>query len=179
MTTSDHEPGSEPIDELLDAADVARRAPAESLTEQDFQIIRFKTGDREFAFTIDAVERTERIPLITSVPRSPAFIRGVATLRGGVVCVFDLRNFLAGAEGTSPADAKSMLVIRDHAGRRVGLLSETLPDFERVRGGETMGVPTTELDIYAGSIERDGKLVGLLDPGRLLDMVERRMVGSG
>lgn len=174
-----YDPGSEPIEELLEAADTARRAPDEALVDADFQIIRFRTGDREFAFAIDAVERTERVPLVTPVPRSPGFIRGVTTLRGGVVCVLDLRSFLSNTDGSATADAKSLLVIRDREGRRVGLLSETLPDFERVRGKETMGVPKTELDIYAGTIERAGKLVGLLDPHRLMDLIERRMVGSG
>ncbi len=174
------EPGDErePLDELLEAADAARADGGEASRPDDYQIIRFRTGGRDFAFEIDAVERTERVPLVTPVPRSPRYVRGVTTLRGSVVCIVDLRSFLSGEEGTSTPDAKSLLVVTDGGERRLGLLSETLPDFQRVRGGETMPVPSTELDIYVGTIEREGQLVGVLDPAKLFDLLERRMAGA-
>ncbi len=168
----------EPLDALLESADAARASGGQAVREDDFQIIRFRTGGRDFAFEIDAVERTERVPMVTPVPRSPSYIRGVATLRGGVVCVLDLRHLLSGEQGTSPTDAKSLLVVCDGGERRLGLLSESLPDFQRVRGGETMAVPGAELDLYVGTIERDGQLVGVLDPGKLFDLIERRMAAS-
>ena len=163
-----------PLDDLLDAADASRREAALPVRSGEFQIIRFRCGDRDFAVTIDAVERTERVPMVTPVPRSPSYVRGVATLRGEVVCVLDLRAYLAGEE-SGIGDAKSLLVVTDGE-RRVGVLSESLPDFQRVHTDELMDLPPTELEVYAGAIEREGELVGIIDPVRLFDHIERRLL---
>lgn len=171
MTSDD----AEPLKELLEAAETSRQVRAVSQDVDEFQIIRFRCGEREFAVTIDVVERTERVPMVTPVPRSPTFIRGVANLRGGVVAVIDLRGFLSGEiRPEAPSEAKSLLVLGDGA-RRVGVLSDSLPDFQRVTQAETMSIPPTELEIYSCAVERDGQLVGIIDPSKLFDWIERRL----
>ncbi|MGE0707985.1 MAG: chemotaxis protein CheW [Planctomycetota bacterium] len=171
----------EPLDDLLDEAEAARAAGStawQELAEQEYQVIRFRSGGRELAVAIDAVERTERVPLLTAVPLSPPFVRGVASLRGGVVCVLDLRPLLSAEEGDDVdlGEAKSLLVIR--AGlRRVGLLSDNLPDFQRVGRGDTLPVPHGRLEIYRAALKAGGELVGILDPEKLFDLVETRLNG--
>lgn len=176
MAAEQEPQGAETLDEMLEAAEVARRE-AEDFEGRahEFQIIRFRCGDREFAVTIDAVERTERIPMITPVPRSPGFIKGVANLRGGIVCVLDLRSLIE-AHQAPTGNARSLLVLSDGM-RRVGILSDSLPDFQRVVGSETMSVPASELEIYTGAIERDSHLIGILDPAKLFDLIEQRLHG--
>ena len=97
----------------------------------------------------------------------------VANLRGGVICVFDLVSFLRSGEATH--DAKSMLVVHDPTGRRLGVLSESLPDFQRVQAGETMAAPTSEGDIYLGTVERSGDLLGVIETTKLFDALQRRL----
>jgi purine-binding chemotaxis protein CheW len=162
-----------PVDDLLARADRERKnGGAKRTAAEEFQIIRFVVGERPFAVPIDAVERTERIPTITTVPRAPAFVRGVASLRGGIVCVVDLHRLLSGQDAPM-AEARSLLVLQDGGGRRLGILSSSLPDFERVRRSETMRAPAAEVDVYLGAVERDTKLVGIIEPAKLFDHVEK------
>lgn len=147
-------------------------------------MIRFRSGGKELAVVIDAVERTEQIPLLTGVPLAPAFVRGVASLRGGVVCVVDLRPLLEpGGEAAAAGEEKSLLVIHDGV-RRIGVLCDDLPDFQRVGRGETLELPQDELEVYRGALRvqrgrpevgAPPELVGILDPSRLFDLVERRL----
>jgi len=148
-------------------------------------VIRFRSGGKELAVVIDAVERTEQIPLLTGVPLAPSFVRGVASLRGGVVCVVDLRPLLEpGSQAAAAGDEKSLLVIHDGV-RRIGVLCDDLPDFQRVGRGETLNLPQDELEVYQGALRvrrrsarDDGtppELVGIIDPSRLFDLVERRL----
>ena len=156
----------------------------EELREQSYQVIRFRSGGKELAVVIDAVERTEQIPLLTGVPLAPSFVRGVASLRGGVVCVVDLRPLLEpGSEAAAGGDEKSLLVIHDGV-RRIGVLCDDLPDFQRVGRGETLDLPQDELEVYSGALRvhrakpvvgAPPELVGILDPPRLFDLVERRL----
>ena len=61
--------------------------------------------------------------------------------------------------------------------RKLAVLSESLPDFERVFRKDNRGIPPSDIDIYASSVERDEHLVGILDPGKLFDYVEERLGG--
>jgi purine-binding chemotaxis protein CheW len=56
------------------------------------------------------VTELERVPRVTAVPRVPAWLCGVANLRGDIVSVIDLRAYL----GLAPyaASAARMLVVR-------------------------------------------------------------------
>ena len=166
-------PALDPVEALLQSGVTFRRIGKDGTRESEHQIIRFGAGAREYALSIEAVERTERVPMVTPVPRSPRFVRGVANLRGGVVCVLDLAELL---EGEATLDPKCLLIVVN-ASRRVAFLSHSLPDFQRVTQAEQIAVPAGREDVYHGLIERDEVLIGVLDPSRLLDLVERRMQG--
>ena len=56
------------------------------------------------------VTELERVPKITPVPRVPAWVRGVTSLRGDILSVIDMRMFL-GLEPSSSHSAR-MLVVR-------------------------------------------------------------------
>lgn len=116
--------------------------------------------------------------MLTVVPLSPSFVCGVANLRGSVVCVIDLPALL---DPSAPArgleEAKSLLVLRSGE-RRVGILSAVLPDFRRVERGDAILPPRGERDIYSGVLEREGALVGLIDPAKLFELVEQRLDGA-
>jgi purine-binding chemotaxis protein CheW len=165
-----------PVEDLLARAERERQGGERGRAAEEYQIIRFVVGDRQVATTIDAVERTERVPTITAVPRAPAFVRGVASLRGGVVCVIDLYRLLTGQDG--PSDARSLLILQGGAGRRLALLSASLPDFERVRRDQTLRPPAADVAVYQGAVEREGGLVGIIDVGKLFDHVEG-LLGDG
>lgn len=129
---------------------------------------------RRYGVPIEAVERTERPSAVTPVPRAPEWLRGVTSLRGDVVTVVELNRLLAHAGVERLEDVSSVLVLQD-AGRRIAVQSTALPDFVRIAEGEARNLPPTEVDVYAGGIERDGALVGLLDMPKLLDLIERRL----
>ncbi len=172
------EAADSPVDDLLGRAARERGEGGRARAAEEYQIIRFVVSERPFAVPIDAVERTERIPTITPVPRAPAFVRGVASLRGGIVCVVDLHRLLTGGEGATGQAPRSLLVLQDGGGRRLAVLSSSLPDFERVRRDQTMRPPASDVDVYHGAIEREAELVGVLDPAKLFDHVEK-LLGDG
>jgi len=55
------------------------------------QYLTFKLGDEVFALDISKVREVLDFTVITKVPRTPEFMRGVINLRGNVVPVVDMR----------------------------------------------------------------------------------------
>ncbi|RMG13896.1 MAG: chemotaxis protein CheW [Planctomycetota bacterium] len=175
--TADDERTDAPLDELLREGEEARAADAGAAVRgAEFQIIRFLCGGKPFAVPIENVVRTERVPPVTPVPRAPSWVRGIASLRGGVVCIIDLPALLEEGDGeASTREARSLLVLGE--GRRdVAVLSDSLPDFERVSAGETFVPAERHGGIYARAIEREGTLVGVLDVPRLFARLEELLV---
>ncbi|NEX23536.1 purine-binding chemotaxis protein CheW [Thiorhodococcus mannitoliphagus] len=54
------------------------------------QYLTFDVGEERLAMSIDAVKEIIETPVITRVPMTPDYIRGVINLRGSVVPVIDL-----------------------------------------------------------------------------------------
>src|SRR5512136_3135717 len=55
------------------------------------QFLTYKLGDETFALDITKVREVLDFTMLTKVPRTPDFMRGVINLRGSVVPVVDLR----------------------------------------------------------------------------------------
>jgi len=82
--------------------------------------IGFRVGVRHFVSLIAEVNEILTPPLLTAVPGTRSWLLGVANVRGNLVPVIDLRDFIEG-ERTVPTEASRVLVVRQHAGS-VGLL---------------------------------------------------------
>ncbi|MBR9827629.1 MAG: purine-binding chemotaxis protein CheW [Oceanospirillales bacterium] len=73
------------------------------------QYLTFLSGDELYAVDIMQVNEIIEIAALTRVPKTPAFIRGVINLRGGVVPVVDLTAKLG--NGLSDVTSRSCVVL--------------------------------------------------------------------
>ncbi|MFA6286485.1 MAG: chemotaxis protein CheW [Opitutaceae bacterium] len=62
-----------------------------TLINETAQYITFKLGDELFAINVAQVREVLELPLITKVPTSPDYMRGVVNVRGKAIPVVDLR----------------------------------------------------------------------------------------
>ncbi|HEV7490152.1 MAG TPA: chemotaxis protein CheW [Rhodanobacteraceae bacterium] len=82
--------------------------------------IGFRIGVRHFVSIIAEVNEILTTPLLTPVPGTRRWLLGVANVRGNLVPIIDLRDFIEG-ERSVITEASRVLVVRQHAGS-VGLL---------------------------------------------------------
>ncbi|MGN6521373.1 MAG: chemotaxis protein CheW [Dokdonella sp.] len=82
--------------------------------------IGFRIGDRHFVSSIAEVNEILTPPVVTLVPGAKSWLLGVANVRGNLVPVVDLRDFVGG--GRSPTtESTRVLIVRQHGGSE-GLL---------------------------------------------------------
>jgi len=74
------------------------------------RFVRFIVGATAYAIGEEFVTELDRVPKVTPVPQTPAWLRGVTNLRGEILSVVDLSIFV-GLEPTPPATGR-MLVLR-------------------------------------------------------------------
>jgi purine-binding chemotaxis protein CheW len=95
---------------------------AENLTKVSssvVEILGFKLGSEEYGLEIAAVSEVIRPMEILEVPRIPAYVRGILSLRGVIIPIFDLKRRIALPE--SPATAQSRIIVVSHLRNLYGL----------------------------------------------------------
>lgn len=146
------------------------------------QFIVFRLGEEEFALPIEAVEEVARAPeQVTRVPKAPAFLEGVINLRGEVLPVVDQRRRFDMPESPD-RDARRLLVVRTdrhRAGLIVDSVSEVLRSAaEAIEPAPDLAGEAKRLVHGVLNLERDGRLVLLLDPSELLTRAERGLLDA-
>lgn len=138
-------------------------------------------GGSTYAMPVAAVREIVRLPAVTRVPGLPAFVTGLANVRGGVLAVLDLRPLLQ-----LDATRGERLVILDRAdgaptssgGRGViGLIVDAALDLVALPEGglEPLppGVPAEAAAVLDGITVVDGTPVAVLSPAGLLALRSR------
>jgi purine-binding chemotaxis protein CheW len=72
--------------------------PIGGLTDREGKYLTFSLADEEYGIGILKIKEIIGMMPITSVPRTPAYVRGVINLRGKVIPVIDLRLRFSMAE---------------------------------------------------------------------------------
>ena len=62
-----------------------------SAQKDESQLVTFYLGEEEFGFDIMSVQEIIRQPKLSRIPMSPAYVEGVANLRGMILPIVDTR----------------------------------------------------------------------------------------
>ena len=60
--------------------------------EAIIQLIVFQLGDEEYGLRIEQVKEVTVTPEVARMPKTPAFIKGIANLRGDIIAIVDLEE---------------------------------------------------------------------------------------
>ena len=118
---------------MVEAREVVDRAPAPGPApgaEVQVELLGFMLSDEQYALDILEVKEIVRLHAITPVPRSPAWIKGIVTLRGVIVPIFDLRSRLGLAEIEYGPDTRIVVVYRGE--ELAGLIVDSITQVMRL-----------------------------------------------
>src|ERR1051326_8346220 len=132
----------------------------------------FRVGGERFAVSLRAVDEVVEAPDVQPVPDAPPHVRGVATLRGQLLSVYDPLALLGAplsvdGEGSPGA---TLVFTRAGDGHRVGLAVDDVYDAVTILESEMRGVPGSDRSDGAvfGLVRRGADLIGMLDGDALL-----------
>ena len=138
------------------------------------RVLVFRVGRERFAVSLLAVDEVIEAPEMQPMPDAPPQVRGVATLRGQLLSIYDPLALL-GAPSSS-ADRKASpgaTLVFSRAGEthRIGLAVDDVYDAVTISESEMRGVPGSDGSDGAllGLVRRGSELIGVLDVDALLD----------
>ncbi|HRH82120.1 MAG TPA: chemotaxis protein [Thiobacillaceae bacterium] len=152
---------------LIDSVDARTKLAGSNKME----LLLFTLGSHEtFGINVFKVREVSPTPPITQTPNMPFGVEGVISLRGSIIPVISLANFIK--LDHTPEDLGSTMIVTEFSRHTQGFLVEDVDriirvDWEKIKPPENMltgqdGMITaiTELD--------DGRLVSILDVERVL-----------
>lgn len=132
--------------------------------------VALRIGEHLFVTSRNEVREILTYPGVTRIPGSKAWLKGLANIRGQLLPVIDMNEFLGGEE-TLPNRATRVLAV-NHNEIPAGLLVDEVRGFRRF-GREEMqpaGAPAPALTPFlTGSFERGGETWHVLDMTRLVE----------
>ena len=135
------------------------------------QMVIFKIGAEEFALDITLAKEVLVARDVTPIPETAEYVTGIASLRGNLIAVLDLRKRFRAA-GAGNAEEERMIVA-DVDGRVVGLMVDGVSEIMSINEAMVEPPPDFVREIGAnyvqGIINGGGRFITMIDLRRALD----------
>lgn len=158
--------------------DAAKAGPKDKL----YQFVTFKLGGEKYAINIEYVKEVTITPKVSRMPRTPAFIKGVANVRGDLIAIVDLEERFELKSSLAVGDksaSDTFTIVIDADTYTIGFIVKEMPN--------TLVLSEAQIDRSADVIEKakfknkyieglgklgEGSLVVLLDILKVLSKKE-------
>ncbi len=149
-----------------------------AITVKTGKYLTFSLKEEEYGIGILKVKEIIGMMPVTSVPRTPDFVKGVINLRGKVIPVVDLRLKFA-MESISYTDRTCIIVVEidsDAATVLIGIVVDAVSEVLNIKESDVEETPTfgTSLntDYILGMAKMEGGVKILLDIDKVLSQEE-------
>jgi purine-binding chemotaxis protein CheW len=131
---------------------------------QKRQWLTFTLGDEEYALDIESITEIIKPREVTDIPRVPEFIRGIISLRGIIVPIFDLKGRLK--LGRVEMGATARIIVCQTGDRIAGFLVDSINQVVNIPLSKIEPPPTVlsgvDRDFVEGVGRIDGRMLILL-----------------
>jgi purine-binding chemotaxis protein CheW len=108
-------------------------------------VVVFRLGQAEFGISLDQVRRIEAMIPITRIPQSPPYLHGLASVKGEIVPIVNLKRLFGLGDGVYGEGARMLIVA---AGTEtVGIPADAVTGIERLPADAIEPPPALAPDI--------------------------------
>jgi purine-binding chemotaxis protein CheW len=149
-----------------------------AMKDREGKYLTFSLAGEEYGIGILKVKEIIGMMPITTVPRTPGFLKGVINLRGKVIPVVDLRRKFEMEEIAYTERTCIIVVEIGHRGVAilVGIVVDTVSEVLNIKGSDIENTPTfgakLDTDYILGMAKMNGGVKILLDIDKVLSEEE-------
>ena len=150
----------------------------ETIMDKDGKYLTFSLADEEYGLGILKVKEIIGMMPVTSIPRTPEYVKGVINLRGKVIPVLDLR-LRFGIAASDYTERTCIIVVEIQKGGgaiMVGIVVDSVSEVLNIKGEEIEATPTfgakLNTDYILGMAKVENRVKILLDIDRVLSEEE-------
>ncbi|MHB8828583.1 MAG: chemotaxis protein CheW [Syntrophales bacterium] len=149
-----------------------------AMANREGKYLTFTLAEEEYGIGILKVKEIIGIMAITTVPRTPDYMRGVINLRGKVIPVVDLR-LKFGIEAMDYTERTCIIVVDiDGEGKKIqmGIVVDSVSEVMNIKSGDIEDTPDfgsrLNTEYILGMAKTGGRVKILLDIDRVLNRAE-------
>ncbi|MBI3621994.1 MAG: purine-binding chemotaxis protein CheW [Nitrospirae bacterium] len=146
------------------------RQPDEAAAPSSAQWLVCRVAQEHYLIDVSTIKEIIRPPELTTVPRSPAWLKGICSLRGVVVAVIDLGRRL-GMTDRAPTPKNRVVVLATAKGLG-GLLVDSVQGLIDLETHQIDPPPpllaAPHRELLRGIVHRNGRTFALLDVSRIV-----------
>ncbi len=154
------------------AAEASDATPENARRHEPHGYVMVRLGGARYAVGMSVVAEVGRLPRLTRVPGTPAWLAGVANWRGRILAVLDIRPLLDAA--MTPTGSLGRLVVLSENTITVGLLTEGVQGVVSCDPEQINPPPMTLAgetgSLLIGQFTQATGPVAVLDPAALLNL---------
>jgi len=132
------------------------------------EFLCFELAGAPYALPVGELREIARLRALTPLPRAALDVLGIASLRGQVICVIDLRRRL-GLPAEPPGRSARLAIVSDPERGLCGLLVDRVCGVQRSDASQLRPAGAAGGRAVAGLLARGGGFATLLDLARVLD----------
>lgn len=120
--------------------------------EATVHLIVFRLGTEEYGIRIEQIREVTVTPEITRMPKTPAFIKGIANIRGDIIAIMDLEDRFRIKPAPGDAGDKSRgsyTLVTESKDYTIGLIVKEVP--------QSLNLPVSRID-KAPAFLQDAKI---------------------
>jgi purine-binding chemotaxis protein CheW len=132
--------------------------------------LTFALAEEEYGLEILKVREIISMSEITSMPKTPEYVKGVINLRGKVIPVIDLRLKFTMEE--APYTDETCIIVVDVDGVEMGIIVDHVSEVLDIADGDIEDAPefgaSVNIDFILGMGKAEGRVTILLDISRVI-----------
>lgn len=163
--TGEHMPSEVPVREGEQPGKKDAQTEGEA-AEGTVQLLAFRLASEEYAFRVDEIEEIVRPQKVTRIPNTEQYLLGIASLRGKIIPVVDLRMKLSLGGTLEQGNRKQKILILKGPKGPIGVLIDSItgvirPTLSKIV--ETpLHLPEAEMKFIEGVAIIDGRFVSVI-----------------
>lgn len=155
--------------------------PEEQGHKKVLRVLVFSLGKENYCIDVRQAKEVMKMPETTRVPNVPAFVLGVANLRGEIISILDMHYFFGLEPQGKSQDVR--VIVTDLSGEAVGLRVDRVKDTIEIDEGEIQ-VPLATLKgnlaaYTKGQVARGEEILIFLDLEKVLQCEDIRNLRKG
>jgi purine-binding chemotaxis protein CheW len=144
---------------------------SDNLSRNVAQFVAFRIENQVYAFRIEQIQEIVILSQVTRTPQVPAYVEGVANLRGSIIPIINLRK-LFGLE-PKPIDDETQTIVVNVGTRTIGCTVDMVTQVVRINQDAIHAAPETVTahgaHYISGFARVADQLIVLLEVEELLD----------
>ncbi len=154
------------------AREVAKRPESAELAD-GVEVLEVHSRGQNYALPLSAISSITELTSIAAIPRAPAAVRGLVSVRGEVLLGVEMA-LLTGGGASGIADLRRVVVVGVES-TRIAILAERIISVRQV---QSSGFRADRLSQYPFVVGTDENFLSLVDPGALINFAFR-LIGGG